>query len=114
MVVLQVVQGHHRSTSGERGAFYLHLIYSYQLDATLCEEIKLQMADELDTDRIKDWRSIITLIVFVLASKALALFATYMSDYHRYRRALPLPRPHIHSSLFRKCDTTGTEYTASD
>lgn len=114
MVVLQVVQGHHRSTSGERGALYLHLIYFYQLDATLRREIKFEMADELDTDRIKDWRSIITLIVFVLASKALALSAPCMSDCHRYRRALPLPRPHIHPSLFRKCDTTWTECTASD
>jgi hypothetical protein len=29
----------------------------------------VEMAEASDTDRIKDWRSIITLIVFVLASK---------------------------------------------
>lgn len=73
--MLQVVQCHSRRTSGERGALDLHLIYWYQLDATLRSENRAEMADELDTNRIKDWRSIITLIVFVLASKVLALFA---------------------------------------
>lgn len=64
-----VSQSEHKR--GLRGSLYFHLKF-IRLDAN-AQPNCIEMADELDTNRIKDWRSIITLIVFVLASKALAV-----------------------------------------
>ncbi|KAL4926356.1 putative arsenite efflux transporter ArsB-like [Aspergillus undulatus] len=48
------------------------------------------MAENLDTDRIKDWRSIITLVVFVLAN-VVVLFPFHIPVY--------IPRPFVSAAL---------------
>lgn len=69
------------------------------------------MAEDLDTTRIKNWRSIITLIVFVLTSEfgiepilprlKLTLFA---STLRRCCRAFPVSCPDLHPAMAIQLD----------
>jgi hypothetical protein len=55
---------------------------------------------DLNTNKIKEWRSIITLIVFVLTSKSAmraerCRLSTNRNTY-RHKCFVPLPRTHLH------------------
>jgi hypothetical protein len=62
------------------------------------------MAEDLDTSQIADWRSIVTLIVFIVTSKCrMCLSRSYpmrltLSLSHRYHRTFSLSYPDIRPS----------------
>lgn len=65
-----------------------------------------RMADDLDTSQIRHWRSIITLIVFVLTSRSLPkhpMNATPAYSFNRLSRTVPFPRSGIHTKGASQC-----------
>jgi hypothetical protein len=79
------------------------------------------MAEELDvsTDQIREWRSIVTLIVFVVTS----MFSAYMEQSlgslgadtpYRSHSSLSVPCSHIHPSATLECGLDSTEYTTNN
>lgn len=70
------------------------------------------MAEDLDTSQIKEWRSIVTLIVFLLTSKSSSHQHLIMHPCqleHRYRGSLSIQGPDICTAKFLQCHTERAE-----
>lgn len=70
------------------------------------------MAEDLDTSQIKEWRSIVTLIVFLLTSKSSSYQYSVMRPCQlefRYRGSLSVQGPDIRTADILQCHTKRAE-----
>lgn len=76
---------------------------------TIMENLDTAQMSDLDTSRIKEWRSIVTLIIFVLASKSRMCWVRSdsmgltCSLFCRSRGFVPLSCPNLRSSTTFEC-----------